>query len=246
MTHYVAMAIVYVLACTAARASPHGGAEIEGLVRTLLNNMTIAEKARQLVIQDVTACCYGSDGNFNASSTAEYLGTLGSGVFDSAGRNVDPSLTNDVQRATIAASRHGIAAIIAEECEHGVNGDWHTIFPSPYTSAATFDTELMTKVGEVMGTEARANGQNQCWAPVCGLAREPRWGRAEARRDLCRGLFQNESTVLQAAQPWTGFSFPRITFPFHDRKKWARIRSSRASSRPRSSQAWADARAAST
>ena len=45
--------------------------------------------------------------------------------------------------------------------------------------AATFDRELLQQIGTVIGTEARAGGCTQCWSPVCGLAREPRWGRAE-------------------------------------------------------------------
>jgi beta-glucosidase len=38
---------------------------------------------------------------------------------------------------------------------------------------------LLLQVGRVIGTEARASGITQCWSPVCGLARETRWGRAE-------------------------------------------------------------------
>ena len=63
-----------------------------------------------------------------------------------------------------------------------LQGDWHTIFPSPYTIAATFDTDLMHEIGKVIGREARAGGIHQCWSPVCGLAREPRWGRSEEER----------------------------------------------------------------
>lgn len=45
--------------------------------------------------------------------------------------------------------------------------------------AATFDTDLLARIGEVIGEEARAGGTSECWSPVCGLALEPRWGRAE-------------------------------------------------------------------
>ena len=40
--------------------------------------------------------------------------------------------------------------------QHGVQGDWHTMFPSPYSVAASFDRELMKHVGAVIGAEARA------------------------------------------------------------------------------------------
>ena len=84
---------------------------------------------------------------------------------------------NEIQRAATSASRHKIGALFAEECQHGVQGDWHTMFPSPYSIAAAFDEPLMTEIGAVIGAEARAGGTHQCWAPVCGLAREPRWGK---------------------------------------------------------------------
>ena len=146
-------------------------------IAALLANMTVAEKARQLVIQDVGT--FLTNGAFSPGKATAYLGTLGAGKIDSFGRNVDPHLANQIQAAVVDASRHGIAAILAEECQHGVQGDWHTMFPSPYTVAAAFDRDLMGQIGQVIGTEARAGGTSECWGPVCGLAREPRWGRSE-------------------------------------------------------------------
>ena len=53
------------------------------------------------------------------------------------------------------------------------------MFPSPYSLAASFDRDMMQQLGRVVGVEARAGATHQCWSPVCGLAREPRWGRSE-------------------------------------------------------------------
>ena len=55
---------------------------------------------------------------------------------------------HQIQSAAVKASRFSVGAIFAEECQHGVNGDWHTMFPSPYTVAATFDRNLMLEIGE--------------------------------------------------------------------------------------------------
>lgn len=150
---------------------------VETRIADIIGNMTVAEKARQLMIWDGTSLM--TNGDLDPEKAAAFLGTLGAGVFDSLGRQVDPYLSNAVQLATAASSRFGVGAIIAEECQHGVQGDWHTMFPSPLTLAATFDTALLAEVGRVVGTEARASGIVQCWSPVCGLAREPRWGRME-------------------------------------------------------------------
>jgi len=144
---------------------------------SLLANMTIPEKARQLTIFSGDA--FLTNGDFDEVKALSYLGTLGAGVLDNLGRQVDPLISNAVQKAVAASSRLGIGAILAEECQHGVQGDHHSMFPSPITLAATFDTELLGEVGRVLGAEARASGINQCWSPVCGLAREPRWGRME-------------------------------------------------------------------
>jgi beta-glucosidase len=151
---------------------------VTALVARVLANMSLAEKARQLVIHSADTFIT-ANGEFDASKAASYLGTLGAGVFDSLGRNVDPTISNTAMRAAVASSSHGVGVIIAEECQHGVQGDSHTMFPSPISMAAAFDTELLREVGRVMGIEARASGITQCWSPVCGLAREPRWGRAE-------------------------------------------------------------------
>lgn len=75
-----------------------------------------------------------------------------------------------IQATVLNSSRHGIGAIFGEECQHGVQGDHHTIFPSPYTVAAAFDRDLMLAIGRVIATEARAGGTSQCWAPVCGVS----------------------------------------------------------------------------
>ena len=166
--------VVIALCITVAVAQPG----LDAAITRLLADMSVEEKARQLVIDNGVSRCT-TDGYFDSAKAADYLTNLRAGVFDELGRNVDVVLANSIQRAVINASRHGIGLIIAEECQHGVQGDWHTVFPSPYTIAAAFDRDLMIDIGTVIGTEARAGGCNQCWSPVCGLAREPRWGRAE-------------------------------------------------------------------
>ena len=171
------MKVTTLLLFTACSASSQRFMRLEERVQSILNNMSVAEKARQLVIHSADE--FITDGDFDAAKAASFLGSLGAGVFDNLGRNVDPLISNLVQRAAVNSSRFGVGVIIAEECQHGVQGDWHTMFPSPITLAATFDVQLMRDIGRVIGTEARASGITQCWSPVCGLAREPRWGRSE-------------------------------------------------------------------
>ncbi|MCB0043772.1 MAG: hypothetical protein KDE23_28990, partial [Caldilinea sp.] len=67
-----------------------------------------------------------------------------------------------------------------------------TIFPQAIGMAATFDTDLMQRVGDAISDEARAKynasaahgyrGQYQgltFWTPNVNLFRDPRWGRGQ-------------------------------------------------------------------
>lgn len=145
-------------------------------VSQLLAQMTLAEKARQLDLYNGWDML--DNGQFSPAKASAMLGTLGMGVLQ-WGRDQDVRMANILQQACVNSSRLGVPALLAEECLHGVQGDGHTVFPSPLSFAATFDAALAHDVGRVIGTEARAQGTAQCWSPVCGVAREPRWGRTE-------------------------------------------------------------------
>ena len=68
-----------------------------------------------------------------------------------------------------------------------------TVFPQPVGLAATFDRELMYKLGEIAGTEARAyynaekRGGLALWGPTVDMVRNPLWGRTEEAygEDVC-------------------------------------------------------------
>ena len=79
------------------------------------------------------------------------------------------------------------------ECLHGVarNGK-ATVFPQAIGMAATFDTDLMHRIGEAISDEARAKfNENRkvgymsryagltFWSPNVNLFRDPRWGRGQ-------------------------------------------------------------------
>ena len=85
-----------------------------------------------------------------------------------------------VQRLGIAAFQTGT------EGAHGVA--WlgkATVFPQPVGLAATWDEDLLQRVGEAVGAEVRAKRQENpsvslnVWAPVVNPLRHPLWGRNE-------------------------------------------------------------------
>ena len=60
-----------------------------------------------------------------------------------------------------------------------------TVFPQPIGLASTFDPELMERLGEIAGDEARyyyqkdKKGRLMLWGPTVDPERDPRWGRTE-------------------------------------------------------------------
>ncbi len=59
-----------------------------------------------------------------------------------------------------------------------------TVFPEPFGLAATFDPDIMHRMGEITGIETRIYHRkgraSLCvWGPTVDLERDPRWGRTE-------------------------------------------------------------------
>ncbi|MGN1341482.1 MAG: glycoside hydrolase family 3 C-terminal domain-containing protein [Oscillospiraceae bacterium] len=70
-------------------------------------------------------------------------------------------------------------------CRDDKNGEAPTtVFPEPFGLAATFDTDIMRRMGEITGIETRIyrnkDRASLCvWGPTVDLERDPRWGRTE-------------------------------------------------------------------
>ncbi|WP_321376212.1 glycoside hydrolase family 3 C-terminal domain-containing protein [uncultured Draconibacterium sp.] len=77
------------------------------------------------------------------------------------------------------------------ECLHGLaRSGFATVFPQSITVAASFDKELMLKIGSIISDEARAKHHDfvkrgmrgmymglDFWSPNINIFRDPRWGR---------------------------------------------------------------------
>ena len=86
---------------------------------------------------------------------------------------------NALQRYAIDSTRLGIPIILAEEAPHGHMAIGTTVFPTSIGLSATWDTELIEQVGQVIGEELMAQGGTIGYGPVIDLSREPRWSRVE-------------------------------------------------------------------
>ena len=168
---------------------------VDQRVEDLLSRMTIEEKAGQLV------CLMGWDSyqidgkkvttseKFRHEMDSLYVGMYWA-VFradpwtrKTIANGLNPALAaeaaNAMQRYAIEHTRLGIPIFLAEEAPHGHMAIGATVFPTGLGMAATWNTELMQQVGEVIGKEIRLQGGHISYGPVLDLAREPRWSRVE-------------------------------------------------------------------
>jgi beta-glucosidase len=148
-------------------------------VADLLSRMTLEEKVDQIRGgEDLIAGVIDPTGTYTLESAKTALRRLGDPDFSITPRD-SAILRNAVQRYQIEKTRLGIPYLFQGEALHGDMEDGSTSFPQALGLAATFDPALVRQIFTAAGNEAGARGQDQVFAPVLGLARDPRWGRTE-------------------------------------------------------------------
>ncbi|MDF7798597.1 glycoside hydrolase family 3 N-terminal domain-containing protein [Pontiellaceae bacterium B1224] len=86
-------------------------------------------------------------------------------------------LLNEIQTWFIEETRLGIPVDFTNE---GIRGLAHwraSNFPSQLGIGATFDKNLVRRIGEITGKEGRALGYSNIYSPILDTVRDPRWGR---------------------------------------------------------------------
>ncbi|KAI1259126.1 glycoside hydrolase family 3 protein [Xylariaceae sp. FL1019] len=86
---------------------------------------------------------------------------------------------NEVQALNLQKARLEIPFLHIGECLHGAGSFKQSIFPQSLGLSASFDPDLVYRVGCAIGTEARSIGIHACLAPVLDLGQDPRWGRMQ-------------------------------------------------------------------
>ena len=148
--------------------------EVEARVKDLLSRMSLEEKVRQMDMYKGEF--FKEKEDFSKTKSNAKIGKLGIGaIHDIYPRSA--KMINDLQKEVIKNNRWGIPALIMCEMLHGYLDDGSTAFPMNIGLGATWDTNLMDKVGKVIATEARAHGVHFGLGPNLDLGREPRWGR---------------------------------------------------------------------
>lgn len=104
-------------------------------------------------------------------------------------------LTPEEKLGLLTTHQHAVERLGLEEFYIGTEvargfvgraeSDYSTVFPQPVGLAATFDRDLLYRLGEIAGTECRAyyNKDHKSalcvWGPTVDMERDPRWGRTE-------------------------------------------------------------------
>ncbi|HEY9117195.1 MAG TPA: glycoside hydrolase family 3 N-terminal domain-containing protein, partial [Roseivirga sp.] len=148
---------------------------VEERVKDLLSRMSLQEKVRQMDMYNGSELKQNEQLNLEAVED-RFSDGLGVGSIHDLYPK-DAKTINDLQRYIIEHNRWGIPAIIFCEFLHGYTGEGSTAFPMNIGLGATFDPELMRRVGQVIGMEGRAHGVHFGLGPNLDLGREPRWGR---------------------------------------------------------------------
>lgn len=84
-----------------------------------------------------------------------------------------------LQAGVVAASPHGIPAIVHEECLTGFTALGATVYPASIAWGATFNPGLVGRMAAAIGADMRAVGVHQGLSPLLDVVRDYRWGRVE-------------------------------------------------------------------
>jgi beta-glucosidase len=155
-------------------------------MEVLLAEMTLAEKLAQLgcVWSTQLVAGEGAAAGFSAEA-ARRLMPEGTGQVTriAASTGLRPAgvarLANQIQRFLVEETRLGVPAVIHEEAVAGFCARDAVQFPQAVGLGATFDADLLERIGDHIRAEMLAVGARHALSPVLDVARDPRWGRVE-------------------------------------------------------------------
>lgn len=163
-------------------------APIEARVQDLLQQMTLEEKTCQMATlygsgrvlkdalpQDSWKTEVWKDGIGNIDEEHNGLGKFGSEYSFPYTKHVATKHT--IQRWFVEETRLGIPVDFTNEGIRGLCHDRATYFPAQCGQGATWNKELIARIGEVEAKEAVALGYTNIYSPILDISQDPRWGR---------------------------------------------------------------------
>jgi beta-glucosidase len=136
-------------------------------VDSLVSLMTIEEKVGQLTL-------YTSDmDQTGAYIRKEYETDIKQGKVGAIFNAYGAAYTRRLQEMAVNNTRLRIPLLFGYDVIHGQR----TIFPVPLAEAASWNLEAIQRSARIAAEEATAEGLHWTFAPMCDIARDPRWGR---------------------------------------------------------------------
>ena len=155
---------------------------IDERVEALLPLMSLEEKVAQMRIFHANIGAKPDEnGKLVLSDKVIKKLKLGIAGVKNPGEHISPvaaaKMNNELQKYIIENNRWGIPALFVTESYNGVDAEGCTKFGRPLTSAASFNPELVNRMWDVVGKEARLRGMHMCHSPEADIVRDPRFGR---------------------------------------------------------------------
>lgn len=157
-------------------------------VNNLINKMTLEEKVGQMtqVTLQAVSKVQGTKDQMHQIDIAKledaikkyHVGSI-LNVYDAA-HSIEywHELINKIQNIATKETRLGIPIIYGIDAIHGTTyTKGGTLFPQAISMAATWNTELAKKAGEITAYETRASGIPWNFYPVMDIGRQPLWSR---------------------------------------------------------------------
>src|ERR1041384_188540 len=136
-------------------------------IDSLINVMTLEEKIGQLSL-------YTSDWDVTGPTMREgYKDDIRKGRVGAIFNAFTANYTRELQEMAVKETRLHIPLLFGYDVIHG----HRTIFPIPLGTAASWDLSIMEQSARIAAEEASAEGLHWTFAPMCDVARDPRWGR---------------------------------------------------------------------
>lgn len=159
--------IALILLVSCGEKSRHSSNAIDNRVDSLLALMTLDEKIGQLTL-------FTSDYDVTGPTMRDtYVQDLKAGKVGAIFNAVGAEYTRKLQEIAVKETRLGIPLLFGYDVIHG----HRTIFPISLGEAASWDLEAIEKSARISAIEASAEGLHWTFAPMCDIARDPRWGR---------------------------------------------------------------------
>ncbi len=151
--------------------------EPEARASLLLEQMTVAEKSRQLTC--LMPILMLREGQLVEDAATTMLAT-GIGAMLPL-QSEDPTriagAVNQIQRFLVERTRLGIPALFHVEALNGVVAPKHPVFPTAIALAATWSPDLVKQMTEIVRGQMMRMGYRHALSPVLDIAFDPRWGR---------------------------------------------------------------------